>query len=72
MVRDHTCVAKQNVCSLQHIGHIALQKHFQEIESNLGHQSRPVSLTAAGTSEDMQDQLAYKQRMLQDMQVLSC
>jgi hypothetical protein len=29
-------------------------------------------LTAAGTSEDMQDQLACKQRMLQDMQVLSC
>jgi hypothetical protein len=29
-------------------------------------------LTAAGTSEDMQDQLAYMQRMLQDMEVLSC
>jgi hypothetical protein len=51
---------------------LALQKHFQKIESSLGHQSHQVSLTAAGTSEDMQDQLAYKQRMLQDMQVLSC
>jgi hypothetical protein len=51
---------------------LALQKHFQKIESSLGHQSHQVSLTAAGTSEDMQDQLAYMQRMLQDMEVLSC
>jgi hypothetical protein len=37
---------------------LALQKHFQKIESSLGHQSHEVSLTAAGTSEDMQYQLA--------------